>query len=264
VIFTHWDFGHRERNRIMIPEDIAVDVARAIERALYPDAKKVTGEAFVNDAKSFVAALNAVDAAKDRGAPDEFKFDTAVLSGGAPGVPAKATLSFKEQPKDGDGFSIGRSRYEFVTSPIDIVGTIVIGPALSSTIGVAVSVINGPVPVRGDPVVTAVAGENDTIVVTAKEMGVPLVPVQTVTWSRLMTAEEKAQAERDERDEKLVPAKSADASKSPPSSAQSSAPQFFPAPSASPSPTVAVPPPPLPNPAPPPAPSPIAPPKVPA
>jgi hypothetical protein len=190
----------------MITEDRVKDVAKAIEQAHYPTSKNVTGQAFMGDARTFIAALNAAEgiAKDDTPAPAEFGFadDDLVWSAPAEGAPteaAKGVLTFTAQPKDGDGFSIGKTRYEFhvaghaTTAPSDIV----IGSDLPATIKAAALAINGSLTSwPGDPFVTALVTAPDVITVTAKEPGEPLLPVQTVTWSKMLTPEEKAMAER--------------------------------------------------------------------
>jgi hypothetical protein len=193
----------------MITEDRVKDVAKAIEQAHYPTSNNVTGQAFMGDARTFIAALNAAEAiAKDTGeAPKEFGFDGEALSGWSPPevyppVAAKAVLTFTAQPKDGDGFSIGKTRYEFhaAARPTMTTSDIVIGADLPATIKATLLAINGvatgPVTFTGDLMVTAIPSAPDAITITAKEHGEPLLPVQTVAWSKMLTAEEKAVADR--------------------------------------------------------------------
>ena len=207
----------------MITEDRVKDVAKAIEQAHYPTSKNVTGQAFMGDARTFIAALNAAEAiAKDTGdAPKEFGFDGEALSGWSPPevsppVAAKAVLTFTAQPKDGDGFSIGKTRYEFhaAARPTMTTSDIVIGADLPTTIKATLLAINGvatgPVTFTGDPLVTAIPSAPDAITITAKEPGEPLLPVQTVTWSKMLSPEDKARADRAKKADEAAAANSDD------------------------------------------------------
>jgi hypothetical protein len=186
----------------MIPAERFVDVAKAIETALVDH--NPIGIPFEHDAKVFIAAWNSCEAIARDGvvAPTEFSFASETLTGGsppgiAPTVAASNVLTFSAQPKDGDGFNIGKTRYQFhATAKGALRNDIVIGADLPATIAATVLAINGPSPKYGDPLVTAASSAPDAITIVAKELGEPLLPIRTVTWSKVLSDEEKALAER--------------------------------------------------------------------
>lgn len=204
----------------MITEDRTRDVAKAIEAAHYPTSKNVTGTAFMGEAKSFLAALNAAEGLSRSSAapPSEFAFhDDALVGGASPAdatpIPGVGHLVFEAQPKPGDGFSIGDSRYEFRNDRVDIDGLILIGRDLPSTVIATMAVINGTDGRDSSApnlLVSATPGATpEEIVLTAREPGEPLVPIQTVAWSRVLTVRERALAERTKRDAEASKAASA-------------------------------------------------------
>lgn len=84
---------------------------------------------------------------------------------------AKGTLAFSDSVADGETVTIGGAVYEFDTDSDTVTGNIAVDVSLGATASDAVTALVAAIEANNDSVVTAEAGDGNTVVVTAVVYG---------------------------------------------------------------------------------------------